>query len=110
MGAWGEGPLDNDSSADWFGDLMEKTKLPDHVEKALRSDRYPDVRAAAWLLEKIGFTFVYDADELDNHLKLAIERLRSIRSDDDWINGWTDSAVIKRELDKQIEMLELRVG
>ena len=106
MGAWGEGPLDNDSSADWFGDLMEKTKLPDHVEKALRSDYYPNVRAAAWLLERIGFTFVYDVDRLNDQLNLAIERLRSIRSDDDWINGWTDSAKIKRELNKQIEALE----
>ena len=41
MGAWGEHPVDNDTAADWFGDLMDKTKLPKQIEKALKS-KYPD--------------------------------------------------------------------
>ncbi len=101
--------MDNDSSADWFGNLMEKTKLPKRVEKALRSDDYPDVRAAAWLLQQIGRAFVYDIDVLDDQLNLAIERLRAIRADKEWISGWKEPKKIKRELDKQIKGLEKMV-
>ena len=36
MGAWGYEPWDDDLAADWFGDLFEKTKLADRVERTLR--------------------------------------------------------------------------
>jgi hypothetical protein len=38
MGAWGKLPWDNDGTADWFGELFEKTKLAERVEDTLRLD------------------------------------------------------------------------
>lgn len=108
MGSWGEKAYENDCAADWFGGVFgtvsEKVQalldLP--VEKML----YPEYRAAAWMLTKIGRTFVYPPDVLDKHLSELHDRLQTIRNDKDWIDSWVDQEVITKEMDDQILQIQ----
>jgi hypothetical protein len=81
MGAWGMEPWENDGAAEWFGDVMENSDLPLMVEAALvlDADEYSeDIRAAAYVLLSLGRVFIWPVDKLDEHLKLAIDKLRQI--------------------------------
>ena len=81
MGAWDKAPWDNDGAADWFADVMEKSRLPLMVESALVlnvDEHHEDVRAAAYVLIALGRVYIWPVDKLDAHLKLAIEKLRQI--------------------------------
>lgn len=81
MGAWGMAPWENDAADDWFADVMENSRLPSMVEAALVLDaeeHHEDVRAAAYVLCSLGRIFIWPVDKLDDHLKLAIEKLRQI--------------------------------
>lgn len=110
MGSWSYGPIDNDTAADWLGDTMDKSKLPKRIENGLKSRKYPNkVRAAAFLLEKVGYVYMYDVRLLDKHLKLAVERLGEILDDGDWIATWSRSGEIKKSLRKQISTLTKRI-
>jgi hypothetical protein len=80
MGHWGYLPWDNDSAADWFGDLFDETKLANRVEATLKLDpkESPDkIRAAAAVVLLMGHTYVWP-NELDQHLALASDRLEEI--------------------------------
>ena len=81
MGAWGKAPWDNDGAADWFSDVMENSRLPTMVESALVLDaeeHHEDIRAAAYVLLSLGRTYIWPIEKLDEHLKLAIRKLREI--------------------------------
>lgn len=82
MGAWGTAPWDNDAAADWFGDLFAATKLAARVEKTLKKkdiEEYAgEIRAAAYVLVALGRVYVWPVDDLDRHLRLAIEKLEAI--------------------------------
>lgn len=109
MGAWGYQPEDNDTAADWFGNTMGKSKLPSRIERGLRSKDEDEVRAAAFLLEQVGYVYIYDVSVLTDHLALAIEKLHGILHDKAWIENWRDSNAIKRSLRKQIKELKVRL-
>jgi hypothetical protein len=82
MGAWGSAAWDNDDAADWFGDLFAATKLAARVEKTLKKKDVEEyagqIRAAAYLLVALGRVYVWPIDDLDRHLRLAIEKLEAI--------------------------------
>ena len=81
MGAWGKLPWDNDSAADWFGDLFEMTKLAEHVEETLKSDvedSHEEIRAAASVLLFLGRVYIWPVHDLDRHLALAADRLEEV--------------------------------
>lgn len=88
MGAWGSAAWDNDDAADWFGDLFAATKLAARVEKTLKKkdvEEYADqIRAAAYVLVALGRTFIWPIDDLDRHLRLAIEKLEAISQLEDY--------------------------
>ena len=65
---------------------------------------YDEYRAAAWMLTKIGRTFVYPVDFLKEHLSKLHDRLQTIRADQDWIDGWMVDIV--KELDDQIAQIQ----
>ena len=82
MGAWGTAAWDNDSAADWFGDLFDATGLAKHVEEALNRDPEDDpdvIRAAAFLLVQLGRVYIWPVHDLDAHLTLAISKLEAVR-------------------------------
>lgn len=81
MGAWGMAPWENDSAADWFGDVMAKSGLPLMVEAALVLDPneyHEEIRAAAYVLLSLGRVYVWPVEKLDQHLQLAIQKLREV--------------------------------
>src|SRR4051812_22395379 len=82
MGAWGKAPWDNDDAADWFGELFSATKLAACVEKTLKKKDVEEyagqIRAAAYVLIALGRVYVWPIDDLDRHLRLAIEKLEAI--------------------------------
>ncbi len=98
MGAWGHEAWDNDDAADWFGDLFAKTKLAARVEKALNTKDVEEyagrVRAAAYILVALGRGYIWPSEELDRHLRLAIEKLEEISRLDDYQGEPTIAAEI----------------
>ena len=109
MGAWNFGPIDNDTAADWMGTTMAKSKLPKLIGQGLKSKDTDEVRAAALLLEQVGYTYMYDIDVLDKHLKLAVKQLGKILKDDDWLSSWTDSGEVRKSVQRQISELKKRL-
>ena len=82
MGVWGTNPWDNDSAADWFGDMFESTKLAEHVERTLESDAeecHEEIRAAAHVLALMCRTYIWPVDDIDRHLALGVARLTEIQ-------------------------------
>jgi len=81
MGAWGYLPWDNDSAADWYGDLLDETKVADKVEATLKldvTDHYEEIRAAAGMVVMLGQVYIWPIDKLDAHLALAASKLEEI--------------------------------
>ena len=106
MGAWGSGPYDNDTAADWFFELKE-IGLYDLIERGLNSDSYEEQRAAAWLVQRLAITaYVYDVNLIDEHRKLAVEKLQSILNNKGWLETWVDSDETITELKQQIHEIE----
>jgi hypothetical protein len=70
MGSWGIKPYENDSAADWFGDLWEEFPLPSKVEETLKldvDDSHEEIRAAAHVVLQLGDTYIWPADSIDRH-------------------------------------------
>jgi hypothetical protein len=102
MGAWGEAPWDNDSAADWFGDLFDATKLADRVEKTLKGDvedAHEEIRAAAYLLVALGRVYIWPVKELDRHLELAIGKLEQIKVLDEYQQAPEFVVAIEQEIE-----------
>ncbi len=113
MGTWGRKPWDNDSAADWFGNLMDKTNLSQLVEEALHEEMEEgfnvdadQIRAAAAVLILLGHIYVWPVDDLDRLLKLAISRLEEIiaRNFYEGNEEWT------RQIRAEIDELTLRLN
>lgn len=82
MGSWGFAPWDDDSAADWFGDLFDEIPLAAKVEQTLNLDpeEYSaEIRAAASLLIMLGRTYVWPIDDIDRHLNMAIAAMEKVR-------------------------------
>lgn len=83
MGTWENAPWDNDSAADWYGDLFDEIRLASKVEATLCGDpeEYADeIRAAAALLIMLGRTYMWPIDDIDRHLKLAISQMEKVQA------------------------------
>lgn len=106
MGAWGTGAYDNDTAADWFYGLQD-CGLFDLIDKGLNSEYDDEVRAAAWLVQRLGVSaMVYDADKLGKHKKLAINKLTVLLNNSEYTGCWVDEDEIKASLKKQIDEIE----
>jgi len=80
MGVWDDKPWDNDTAADWFFDLFDSTGLADRVVETLQlpvGTNHRKIRAAAAVLIYLGRIYVWTT-ELEEHLKLALERMEEI--------------------------------
>lgn len=88
MGTWGSAAWDSDDAADWFGDLFEKTKLAQRVEKALKrkdvEEWAGEIRAAAYVLVALGRVYIWPIEDLERHLALAVEKLKAIQALEDY--------------------------
>jgi hypothetical protein len=109
MGAWGVAPWDNDTAADWFGEVFDELPLARKVEEALELDGEEDheqIRAAAAVLIMLGRTYIWPVEDLERHLKLAIARLKEIRPLYEATGGeeWAEA------IDGEIAVLEARLA
>ena len=113
MGAWSTGPIDNDTAADWLSETIGPVR--EQIDTALAGDD-PDLhRTAAFLLERVGYVYVYPPDEpeedvrgLETHLRLAVERLEALRENDDWLALWEDPEGVAMAINAQLEILRER--
>lgn len=110
MGAWSTGPLDNDTAADFMAGVMRKSKLPKIIEKGLKGKCPEEVRAAAVMLEHVGYSYMYDVDVLDKHLILAVEKLQDILENKVWVESWNYPANARLAIREQILKLVKRFG
>lgn len=101
MGAWGTAAWDNDSAADWYGELFDTTGLARHVEEALNCEPEEDpdvIRAAANVLVSMGRVYIWPIDDLDRHLRLAIQKLEAVRELEEFQEAEGFVAAIDAEL------------
>ncbi len=91
MGMWDFEAWDNDSAADWFGNLMDATNLREHWLSGIQGDAeddYEEVRAAVWLFAQLGRTYIWPIDHLDADLELAISAAETLLA-----NQWLQEEV-----------------
>lgn len=108
MGAWGNLPWDNDSGADWFGDMFEDTKLADRVEATLRLDpaeSHEEIRAAASVVLLFGHTYVWPIKQIDLHLALAADRLEELLR----LNIYAEAPDLVASIRDEIQELRSRI-
>lgn len=108
MGAWGKLPWDNDSAADWYGDLFEMTKLAEHVEDTLKlnvEDSYEEIRAAASVLLFLGRVYIWPVHDLDRHLALAADRLEEVSR----VDVVAETPELVEEIHAEIQELRSRI-
>lgn len=98
MGAWGRQPWENDGAADWYAELFETTRLAEQVEKTLQTEDveeyHEEIRAAAYLLVALGRVYIWPVEDLDRHLKLAVEKLEAIRE----LEEYEDDPAVEAEI------------
>ena len=85
MGVWGDAPWDNDTAADWFGQIFDETQFADRIAEGLNADldKHPEiVRAAAHVVYLLGRAYVWPAGSLKQHLQLAVDRLQALADRD----------------------------
>ncbi len=105
MGAWGYAPWDSDSAADWYGDLFDEVPLAAKVEEALKADPEEcaeEIRAASALLIMLGRTYMWPIDDIDRHLKLAIEQMEKVQA------AYADEAEFASAIADEIALLKSR--
>jgi len=105
MGAWGFAPWDDDSAADWFGDLFDEIPIAAKVEQTLNLDpeEYAaEIRAAASLLVMLGRTYIWPIDDIDRHLQLAITAMEKVRA------VYDDEPEFATAVDAEIAILKSR--
>lgn len=119
MGAWGAEPWDNDSAADWFADAFAGIDIDTKIEHALahKYDNYDEVRAAAYLLDVLGISYVWpgNLDKYDGHVKRALDILNAMIDEDsdddemDFLELWDNDAKVIASVKQQIQNLQKRL-
>jgi hypothetical protein len=103
MGMWALEPWDNDAAADWYGDLMDKTKLRDEWLKGINEDpaESPDiVRAAGALFVMLGRVYVWPIKSFDADLENAIAALSKVAACEEYQEVPELVALIQVEIDE----------
>lgn len=98
---WGFMPWDNDGAADWYGDLMDQTKLRDSWLEGIKQDpdESPDiVRAASGLFVMLGRVYIWPIDDYDEDLELTISQLQKVLENDSYQDVAELTDVIQGEL------------
>lgn len=119
MGAWGTKPWDNDDAADWFNSTFDGIDIDTKINKALEFtyDNYDEVRAAAYLLDVLGVSYVWpgDSDKYEGHVKRALEILKAMIAEDsddedmDFLELWDSDPEVIQGVKEQIDNLEKRI-
>jgi hypothetical protein len=103
MGMWALAPWDNDSAADWYTDLLDRTQLRKAWLEtiALEPAQNPDeVRAAAALFIMLGRVYIWPIDHYDKDLELAITALEGVSRCEEYKEVADLLALISEELEE----------
>ena len=106
--AWGPGPVDNDTAQAWLKEILAPV-FP-RIESVLtESESDPDKkRAAAFLLERIGFEELCDEDYLKHLLMQASGALQELAQEDEWVESWEDPEAVRTALLEDASMMDER--
>jgi len=103
MGAWGEGPFDNDTACDVVAKLMEPCRALDWTTSDQEARWY---YAAARVGIQVSL-LAHGTDILGGMpLRYGLDALQRMRADAEWIAGWRHPKKIKTALDKEIEAVK----
>jgi hypothetical protein len=108
MSAWAAAAWDNDSAADWFGDMFDATGLAKYVEETLERDvqeYHDEIRAAAYMVVALGRVYIWPINDLDDHLALAISKLEEIRA----LEIYQEAPDFMKAIDEEIAVLRSRL-
>ncbi len=107
MGAWGYGPLQNDSAADWLGDIGEycSAQVAQVLDMGRMDAEWEEVRAACWLLERLGDTYVWPTEAFIAQVRQGIDWLMWLRDESGWHEDWNKPNDLRVSLDAQISTL-----
>jgi hypothetical protein len=86
-------PWDNDSAADWFGDLWRDTPIVDRVLEVLREDAGEATVAALWLCSELCRVYIWPVDRFDETVDAAIaaaERILAGEDEEGLVEMWDD--------------------
>lgn len=111
MGYWGSAPWDSDQSADWFYEVFKQTKIDEVIKTALSRpvdyDTCDEIRGALALFILLGHVYIYNIDNLDDHLELCISKNRELKKY--WSEGgWDREPEIGQGLDFELAVLQRR--
>jgi len=87
MGMWAFAPWDNDEAADWYGDLMDSTKLRDFWLDGINKDPSESpgvVRAAGALFVMLGRVYIWPIKTFDEDLERTIIALARVAESDEY--------------------------
>jgi len=104
MGFWGEKPWENDAAADYCGKLETKPIFT-VIDDGLNSSDVEEQRMAAWLVALLARPVSVFYPLRSKHTKLALFRLKDLRENTDWIEGWKNPAKIRKMIDAEIKVL-----
>jgi len=107
MGTWALAPWDNDIAADWYGSLMDRTKLRDVWLEGINEnpEESPDiVRAAAALFVMLGRVYIWPIENYDDDLEMAIDALSQVQKCD----NYSDTPEIIELITQELEELKSR--
>lgn len=106
MGTWSDEPWGNDTAADWYAELMRKTKLPGQVRAALKLDPEENaevVWAAVYTLLQFGHVYVWPSEHLEDDLRLGSDALSKLVDHPDIPSAQVKKSI--RELKSRIAAL-----
>jgi len=119
MGSWDKEPWGSDAAADWFAKVFEGIDIDSKIEKALEyyHDNYDVVRAAAFLLDVLGESYIWpgDLDKYEKHVQRALKILKAMideNSDDedmDFLELWDNDREVIASVESQIKSLEQKL-
>ena len=111
MGTWDDSPWGSDAAADWFGALMDSTRLREVWHEGISVDPDDDrgeiIYAAAWLFVQLGHVYVWPIETFDEDLERTIQAFRALRADERLSEG--DPQAWTTRIDGYITELEQRL-
>ena len=103
MGMWAFAPWDNDEAADWYGDLMDRTKLRDAWLDGINKDPTDSpgvVRAAGALFVMLGRVYIWPIKTFDEDLERTIAALSRVVESDEYQEAPELIALIDQEIEE----------
>ena len=103
MGMWALAPWDNDEAADWYGDLMDRTKLREAWLEGIGEDPSESpgvVRAAGALFIMLGRVYIWPIENFDQDLERSIAALARVVACEDYQEAPELVAAINQEIEE----------